>query len=169
MADLARLPADRGARGDDQPGGHDDRGGTGMNHRSKLVVVAVVVLIGVVAIASAIGGSGGVRGYLADTYARVSGSGDSVVYRSPRSPRTVYDDIRAATSPSDAIVEPDRYFLRYPDDIVAVTPRGGGSTIYLDDEERGYQRWFPVIVPIWGGPFRSPGGGFRGGGPGFGK
>lgn len=140
-----------------------------MSLRSKIVVAAVIALIGTVAIASAVGRGGGVRGYLADTYTRVSGSGDSVVYRSPRSAGTVYDDIRSAHSPSDALVEPNRYFLRYPDDIVAITHRGSGSTIYLDDEERGYQRWYPIIVPIWGGPFRSPGGLFRGGGPGSGK
>ncbi len=138
-----------------------------MSMRSKVLAAVVVAVIGVVAIASVIGS--GVRGYLADNYTRVSGSGDSVVYRSQRPPRTVYDDIRAATSPADALVEPNRYFLRYSDDIVAITPRNGGSTIYLDDEERGYQRWYPVIVPIWGGPFRSPGGLFRGGGPGSGK
>jgi hypothetical protein len=138
-----------------------------MSMRSKLVIVAVVAVIGVVAIASAIGP--GVRGYLADNYTRVGGSGESVVYRSPRPPRTVYDNIRAATSPSDTLVESGRYFLRYSDDIVAITSGNGGSTIYLDDEDRGFQRWYPVLVPIWGGPFRGPGGLFRGGGPGFGK
>lgn len=140
-----------------------------MSTRSKIVVAAVIALIVTVGIASAVGGGGGVRGYLADTYTRVSASGDSVVYRSPRSPRNVYDDIRSARRPSDTLVEPNRYFLRYPDDIVGITPGGGGSTINLDDEERGYQRWYPIIVPIWGGPFRSPGGLFRGGGPGSGK
>lgn len=138
-----------------------------MSMRSKLVIVALVAVIGVVAIASTIGS--GVRGYLADNYTQVSARGDSVVYRSPRPPRTVYDDIRAATSPSETLVETDRYFLRYSDDIVAVAPGNGGSTIYLDDEDRGFQRWYPILVPIWGGPFRSPGGLFRGGGPGFGK
>lgn len=146
-----------------------ERGWAGLRPRTKLLVIAVVAVIGIVAIASAIGGSGGVREYLADTYTRVSGSGNSIVYSSTRPPRTVYDDIRAASAPSDTLVEPNRYFLRYPDDIVAITPDGTGSTINLDDEERGSQRWFPVIVPIWGGPFSSPGGGFRGGGPGSGK
>lgn len=140
-----------------------------MSPRSKMVVAAVVALIGAVAVASAIGRVGGVRGYLADTYTRVSGSGESVVYSSPRPAGAVYDDIRSATSPSDTAVERNRYFLRYPDDIVAVTPGNGGTTIYLDDEDRGYQRWYPILVPIWGGPFRSPGGLFRGGGPGSGK
>ncbi len=139
-----------------------------MSMRSKLLIVAVVAVIGVVAIASVIGP--GVRGYLADNYSRVAANGDSVVYRSPRQPGRVYDDIRSATSPSQTFVESDRYFLRYSDDIVAVVPgNGAGSTIYVDDEDRGFQRWYPVLVPIWGGPFRSPGGFFRGGGPGFGK
>lgn len=138
-----------------------------MSMRSKLLIVAVVAVIGVVAIASVIGS--GVRGYLADNYTQVSARGDSVVYRSPRQPRPVYEDIRSATSPADTVVESNRYFLRYSDDIVAVTPRNGGSTIYVDDEDRGFQRWYPILVPIWGGPFRSPGGFFRGGGPGFGK
>lgn len=140
-----------------------------MRLRTKLLVAGLVAAIGAVALVVALGRTGGVRGYLADSYTRVSGSGDSVVYRSPRSPRAVYDDIRSARAPVDTLVEPSRYFLRYPDDIVAVTPAGGGSRIYLDDEDEGYQRWAPIIVPIWGGPFRRPGGGFRGGGPGLGK
>lgn len=108
------------------------------------------------------------RGYLADNYTRVSGSGDSVVYRSPNSPRTVYADIRTRHRPADTLVRPSGYYLRYPDDIVVVTPDRGGSRIDLDDEDRGYARWFPIVGGFWG-TSRGGGEGFRGGGPGSGK
>lgn len=139
-----------------------------MSRRAKLLVAGGVAIVGIVALVVALSRTGGVRGYLADHYTRVSGSGDSVVYRSPNAPRTVYDDIRSRRRPADALVRPSGYYLRYPDDIVAVTRSGGGSRIYLDDEDRGYARWFPIVGGFWG-TFRGPGEGFRGGGPGSGK
>jgi len=139
-----------------------------MSGRGKLLVAGAIAVVGIIALVVALGRTGGVRGYLADNYTRVSGSGDSVVYRSPNSPRTVYDDIRTRHRPADTLVRPSGYYLRYPDDIVAVTPGGGESRIYLDDEDRGRARWFPIVGGFWG-TSRGPGEGFRGGGPGSGK
>lgn len=139
-----------------------------MSTRAKLLVAGAVALVGVVALVIALTRTGGVRGYLADTYTQVSRNGDSVVYSSPDSPRTVYDDIRSRHRPADALVEPSGYYLRYSDDIVVVSAAAAGSRIYLDDEDRGYNRWFPVVGGVWG-TYRGPGEGFRGGGPGSGK
>ena len=139
-----------------------------MSRRTKLLIAGGIAVVGIIALVVALSRTGGVRGYLADNYTRVSGSGDSVVYRSPNSPRTVYDDIRSRHRPADALVRPSGYYLRYRDDIVVVTAAGGGSRIDLDDEDRGYARWFPIVGGFWG-TSRGPGEGFRGGGPGSGK
>lgn len=139
-----------------------------MSVRAKLVIAGVVALVGVIALVVALTRTGGVRSYLAENYQQVSRNGDSVVYRATGSPRTVYDDITSRHRPADTLVQPSGYYLRYSDDIVVVTANDGGSRIYLDDEDRGYSRWFPIIGGYWG-TFRGPGEGFRGGGPGSGK
>lgn len=139
-----------------------------MSLRAKLLIAGVVAVVGVIALVVALTRTGGVRSYLAENYQQVSRNGDSVVYRATGSPRTVYDDIRSRHRPADTLVQPSGYYLRYSDDIVVVTANGGGSRIYLDDEDRGYARWFPIIGGFWG-TFRGPGEGFRGGGPGSGK
>ncbi|MGH3978485.1 MAG: DUF4247 domain-containing protein [Pseudonocardiaceae bacterium] len=140
-----------------------------MSLRGKLLVAGLIAAVGAVALVVALTRTGGVRGYLADTFTRVSGSGQSVVYRAPDKPRSVYDQIRSRHRPADTLVDPSGYYLRYSDDIVAVTANGArGSRIYLDDEDRGYQHWFPIIGGYWG-TYRGPGEGFRGGGPGSGK
>jgi len=139
-----------------------------MSPRAKLLIAGAIALVGVVALVVALTRTGGVRAYLAENYQQVARSGDSVQYRATGSPRTVSDDIRSRHRPADTLVQPTGYYLRYSDDIVVVTANGGGSRIYLDDEDRGYARWFPIIGGFWG-TFRGPGEGFRGGGPGSGK
>lgn len=139
-----------------------------MSLRVKLLLAGLVAAVGLGAIGLALARTGGVRGYLADHYTRVSGQGNNVIYASPRDPGTVFQEIRARHRPADFLVQPSGYYLRYSDDIVVVTAGGPGSRIYLDDEDRGYAHWFPVIGGYWG-TYRGPGETFRGGGPGDGK
>ncbi|MFN2494757.1 MAG: DUF4247 domain-containing protein [Pseudonocardiaceae bacterium] len=139
-----------------------------MSLRVKLILAGLVVVVGLGAIGLAVSRTGGVRGYLADNYTRVSGQGDSVVYTSPRNPGTVFEEVRSRHRPADTLVQPSGYYLRYSDDIVVITADGPGSRIYLDDEDRGYAHWFPVIGGFWG-TYGGPGETFRGGGPGSGK
>lgn len=139
-----------------------------MTLRTKLLVAGSIAAVGVIALVIAFTRIGGVRGYLADTYPRTSGRGDSVVYAARQNPHAVYDDIRSARKPAETVVQPSGYYLRYSDDIVVITGRRGGSRIYLDDERRGYNHWFPIIGGVWG-TYRGPGESFRGGGPGAGK
>lgn len=139
-----------------------------MTKRNKLLVAGGLGAVGLVVLLFAILGGGGVRSHLADNYQRVSGDNNSVVYRSAEKPKAVYESVRSAVTPADTVLEPEGYFLRYSDDIVAITAEGNGSRIYIDDERRGYGHWFPFVVGVWG-----TGGGFgegiRGGGPGAGK
>lgn len=137
-----------------------------MSLRGKLLVAALVALLGIGALALAFGRAGGVRGYLADTYPLVSGGGRNAVYSAAEPPSEVYEDIRSRHRPADTVVDPSGYYLRYSDDIVVVTGDSTGSRIYLDDERRGYGAWFPIVGGFWG---TYGGGGVRGGGPGAGK
>ncbi len=139
-----------------------------MTLRVKLILAGLVAVVGLTAIGVAASRSGGVRGYLADHYTRVSSHGDSAVYTATRGPGTVYNEIRSRHRPADTLVRPTGYYLRYSDDIVVVTADGRGSRIYVDDEDRGYGHWFPIVGGVWG-TYRGSGDAFRGGGPGSGK
>jgi hypothetical protein len=133
-------------------------------------IALLLVLAGIAGIV-ALTQRGSVRSYVIGEYDVVSREGDSYVLRSDRTVTRTAADIKDAWKPAEELVDPGGTFLRYSDDIVAVTPRAeGGSTIYLDDEDRGYNRWFPYVVGFWGfGGSGGPVGGTRGGGPGAGK
>ena len=138
-------------------------------NRTRWIALLLVVagIAGVVALTQ----RGSVRSHVIGTYDVVSRDGDSYVLRSGKGVTATADDIKGAWKPAEELVDPGGTFLRYSDDIVAVTPRAeGGSTVYLDDEDRGYNRWFPYVVGFWGfGGSGGPVGGTRGGGPGAGK
>jgi hypothetical protein len=139
-----------------------------MTKRGKLFLAGGIGAVGLIVLLIAILGGRGIRSHLDDTYQRVSGEGNSVVYRSDQKPKAVYESIRSAVPPADVQVDPQGYFMRYSDDIVAVTGSGGGSRIYIDDERRGYAHWYPFVFGVWGTGGGS-GEGIRGGGPGSGK
>ena len=141
-----------------------------MRVRGRRVAAAVLVA----ALASGCGVSDEpVFRHLQDTYEPVSEEiagayEDSRAWRSPDPVAVTADDIAAAVPPADRVSETDRAFLAYEDVVVAVTPAADGSIVHLDDDERGYQRWYGFIGPIWA-PYYGPRGTFRGGGPGSGK
>ena len=142
-----------------------------MTGRNLKIIAVVLVLAGIGGI-FALSQRGSPRDHVLRTYEVVTrGEGDSVTLRSPDPVSTTARDIKQAWKPAQEVVDPGGTFLRYQDLIVAVTPRvEGGSTIFLDDEERGYNRWFPYVVGFWGfGGSGGPIGGTRGGGPGAGK
>jgi len=141
-----------------------------MSKRTLQVLAVVLVLAGIAGIV-ALTQRGDPREHILKTYDVVSQEGDSATLTSPDPVSETAADIRSTWKPADEIVDPGGTFLRYQDLVVAVTPRAeGGSTIYLDDEERGYNRWFPYVVGFWGfGGSGGPIGGTRGGGPGAGK
>jgi hypothetical protein len=78
----------------------------------------------------------------------------------------VAKEIHGHTSAGDRTSDGDMVFLRYRDDIVAITPYRRGSRIEIDDYRTGYQRWRPHIRSVWPDPNSDE---FRGGGPGSGK
>ena len=139
--------------------------------RPGLALVAVVLVLAGIAGIVSLTQRGSVRAHVLRTYDVVSQDGDSYVLRSPDTVTRTAADIRAAWKPAEEVVDTGGTFLRYSDDIVAVTPRAaGGGTVYLEDEDRGYNRWFPYVVGFWGfGGSGGPVGSTRGGGPGTGK
>ncbi len=111
-----------------------------MSKRSLQVLAVVLVLAGIAGIV-ALTQRGSPREHVLKTYDVVSQEDDSATLTSPDPVSETATDIRSAWKPADEIVDPGGTFLRYQDLVVAVTPRPeGGSTIYLDDEERGYNR-----------------------------
>ncbi|MET9801795.1 DUF4247 domain-containing protein [Streptomyces sp. NPDC006368] len=78
----------------------------------------------------------------------------------------VADEIHGNTAAQDRLDDDGMVFLRYRDDIVAISPHRGGSRIEIADYESGYRRWNPHLRSAWPDPTSAQ---FRGGGPGSGK
>ena len=134
----------------------------------RWVVIGVLALAGVSVIAFAAARPSGPADYLDKHYRMVSNEDGSRVYQADQAPRTVFDDLRRAAPPAEVFTDPGGYFLRYRNDIVAVTAVAGGSRVWLDNAERGYARWYPYLGGFWG-TYTGPAEGTRGGGPGAGK
>jgi hypothetical protein len=131
-----------------------------------LLVVGAVALTGVLLTTR-----GSVRDHLRDRYTlvRSTDGGRSIEYASDDRPSAVAAAIAGKWKPAERLADPSGYFLRYRNDIVAITAAaGGGSRIFVDEERRGYTRWYPYVGGYWG-TYSGPGEGFRGGGPGAGK
>jgi hypothetical protein len=144
-----------------------------VTRRTQLLIAGVLAGIGIlVLVGIAFAGPRSVRSYVADHYQRSRTSdaalAGALVYTSSRQPREVANDIASAWRPADRHTDPAGYFLRYRNDIVVVSPSGSGTRITVDDEHRGYARWYPFIGGYWG-TYSGAGEGFRGGGPGAGK
>lgn len=141
-----------------------------MSRTVKLAIaggIALVGVLGLVFVLTRVGSSP--REYVAQNYTRASSEdGESFVYTSPKQPGVVAEEITERWEPAERLVDPAGYFLRYSDTFIVVTAEDPGSRIYVDDEDRGYARWYPFIGGYWG-TFSGRGEGFRGGGPGAGK
>ena len=119
-----------------------------MNRNRWIALLLVVAGIGGIL---ALTQRGSVRSYVINEYDVVLREGDSYVLRSEKTVTATAADIRSAWKPAEELVDPGGTFLRYSDDVVAVTPRAeGGSTVYLYDEDRVYDRWFPYFVVFCG-------------------
>jgi hypothetical protein len=139
------------------------------NHAIGGVALVIVGLLALGAVALVTQGS--VRDHLKERYTLVSTTdgGRSAVYSAEAGPSAVAASIASAWKPADRRSDPSGFFLRYRDDIVAVTPGpDGGSRIHIDPERRAYARWYPYVGGYWG-TYSGPGESFRGGGPGAGK
>lgn len=110
-----------------------------------------------------------VRGFIKDHYQLVNKTGSYATYRSDDSPGTVAAAISSAAKPGRDLNDSTGRYLGYEDVMVHIERAGNGSEIEVTDASDGYDRWGPVIIPIWGtfgGSYRR---GFSGGGSGGGK
>lgn len=143
-----------------------------MSWRNHFFGGLVLTIVGVLALGAVFATTRGtLRDHLRENYTlvRTTDGGRSVEYSSDRKPSAVAASIAGKWKPAERLSDPSGYFLRYRNDIVAVSAAdGGGSRIFVDDERRGYTRWYPYIGGYWG-TYSGPGEGFRGGGPGAGK
>ncbi|OEJ97554.1 DUF4247 domain-containing protein [Streptomyces thermolilacinus] len=80
-------------------------------------------------------------------------------------PSTVADEIHGHSSATERLDSEDKVFLRYRDDIVAISPFLTGSRIEVADYRTGHKRW-KSHLRSWPDPDSAS---FRGGGPGSGK
>ena len=134
-------------------------------HRVIALLLALACVGGIVALLF----RGSPREWVLGHYRQVSheASTGSYVLESPRSVTQTAAEIRKAWKPAQQVVDPSGVYLRYQDLVVAVRPRSGGSTVYVDDERHGYAHWYGHVGGSWG--VGSPVDGTRGGGPGSGK
>lgn len=91
-----------------------------------------------------------VRGFVDETYDEQSSVGDTSTYLAPTPPAAAAAQIAGAVPPAARATDAGQEFLRYDEDIVAVAPGGGGSTVRVEDLD---------------GPFRN--GAYSYLGPGF--
>jgi hypothetical protein len=82
------------------------------------------------------------------------------------SPKQVADEITGHTKAEDRLADGGMIFLRYDEDMVAVSRHGSGSLIQIEDYDDGYRRWGYHVRNHWPAPDSDS---FRGGGPGSGK
>ena len=143
-----------------------------MSWRNHAIGAVVLIVVGALALGAVLTGTRGtLRDHLRERYTlvRTTDGGRTAEYTSKDKPSAVAASIADKWKPAERLSDPGGYFLRYRNDIVAVTAaEGGGSRIHVDDERRGYTRWYPYIGGYWG-TYSGPGEGFRGGGPGAGK
>ena len=143
--------------------------------RRAIVVACILSGIGLLGLAVIAFGSQGIREHVKSNYKFVgteaipNDNDKALVYTSTKPPSKTAADIIDAVKPGDKLVTDAGVFLRYKDDIVAITPQsGGGSQIQVEDEDSGYRHHF-LYVGGWWGTYSGRGEGFRGGGPGAGK
>lgn len=142
-----------------------------MTRTGHIVIGGILLLVGLLLVLMLILLAGSPRAWIHENYRRVSHNPatESAVYLANRQPSQVLYDLTDRWKPYQRLNDPSGYFLRYRDLVVRISDGDqGGSRIQVEDDERGYHVWGPVIGGAWG-TYRGPGEGFRGGGPGAGK
>ncbi|WP_052852337.1 DUF4247 domain-containing protein [Streptomyces avicenniae] len=110
--------------------------------------------------------------WIRDTYERDTTPGGGDYLDRQDTPAQVADEIERERGAMDRVTSESMVFLRYDDDIVAISPRTdvpGGSSIDVDDYESGRSRYSSHVGHYWPASQGRSGSDFRGGGPGSGK
>jgi hypothetical protein len=140
-----------------------------MTMRRYLVLLAVMAVAFIFAVIGISNSRGEVRSWISKRYTEQSRDPDGgLVFRSDRKASDVVIAITDRWEPAQRHNDSEGWYLRYSDDLIAVTNVPGGSLIYVDDPETGYGRWFGSVGGRFG-TYRGQAESFRGGGPGSGK
>lgn len=148
-----------------------------MSRTLRIAAAGVLLALCIVALAGFVGSRQSLREWLRETYEEteddvLAGAGERTeTFTSADTPRATADAIAEEWKPADRRDDPSGVYLRYRDDVVAVTDAPGddeGSIITVDDDRHGYRRWYGYVGGWWG-IYTGRGDSFRGGGPGAGK
>ncbi len=113
--------------------------------------LATILLVALVLAGCGIGNN--VRGFLADSYALRSRSGDTATYFSDDPVGRTTSTIVNAVSPAARAADGGSEYLRYHEDIVIVSAAPGGSTVSVEDRDGRFRNGFFAFL----GPGFSPG------------
>ena len=137
------------------------------------VLVAGLLVLALVIIPLALGGSESPKAWLDDHYTSTGGTSEEdggLTWSSDDDAASTVSAIEAGTGSEETRQEGETYYLRYDSDwLVTVEEQTDGTEITLFEFDEGYRRHGGVIG-FWGGYYQRGGSGlFRGGGSGFGK
>jgi hypothetical protein len=151
-----------------EPNARPRRAGSRAAARRRTAVTAATLLSGAALAACSSGPSGHQvpSDWIHQNYYVSNSYGYDLDPKDP--PAKVADEINKHSSAKDRLEDSGMVFLRYRNDIVAVSPYEKGSKIEIDSYNSGYHHWNSYIRNRWPIP-DTDGGAFRGGGPGSGK
>lgn len=139
-----------------------------MSRRTKLIIAAVVVGLGLILLVASVVGAQSPGSYISGHYKHIGTDQGAKVYASPKSATDTAQDIASAIKPADRLATPSGVFLRYSSDYVAVLAQAHGSRIEVSDERSGYSHYYGYVGGYWG-TYAGATAGARGRGPGAGK
>lgn len=143
-----------------------------MRPKGWFIVAGVLGVVALIATITIVTTDRGARSFVESTYTKASAEGDSPTvsaYRSDSPPSVVAKEIIADTTPVNQSADGSGVYLRYPEEVIAILPRDGGSLIQVDTVERSYNQYHSHIGGFFWGWTSPRGEDFRGGGPGSGK
>ncbi|MBC7302313.1 MAG: DUF4247 domain-containing protein [Nocardia sp.] len=130
---------------------------------SLVAVVAVIVAVVVVVVVTR---DEDPREFVAEKYRRaqqLDQANNGLAFLATAAPAAVAAAIAKATDPRDKRNTGDNHYLRFDDDLVAVSPHAGGSLVLVDNVSNGTRRHH-AHVSGYGWTSGSAAGDYRGGG-----
>lgn len=143
-----------------------------MKPKGWFIIAGVLGVVAVIAVIVITTTDRGARSYVERNYSRATAESTSSTvsaFRSDSPPSVVAKEIIADTTPINQSADGSGVYLRYPDEVIAILPRDGGSLIQIDTVERSYNQYHSHIGGFFWGWTSPRGEDFRGGGPGSGK
>ncbi|WP_336085637.1 DUF4247 domain-containing protein [Nocardia sp. SSK8] len=128
-----------------------------------LATVAVIITAFIVVLVT---GAEDPREFVAEKYQRsraLDQANNGIAFTTTGTPAAVAAAIAKATDPRDRRNTGDNHYLRFADDLIAVSPHAGGSLILVDSLANGVRRHHSHVTS-YGWTSGSAAGDYRGGG-----